>query len=149
MEASLVRACEDFSIQGYEDWSFRIKICLQAHHYLMWDVIENGPSPILGKKLEITRTSPGKPTYKQKPKDPHDYTSEERKIVGLNNFAKCLISSMVKGVYLAKIRSLNTAKEIWDTLKAVSQGSEEMLENKLSMACNKLDDFKMLYGKTI
>lgn len=75
--------------------------------------------------------------------------SEERKIVGLDNFAKGLISSTVKGVHLAKIRKLNTAKEMWDTLKAISQGTEEMLENKLSMACNKLNDFKMLQGETI
>lgn len=38
---------------------------------------------------------------------------------------------------------------MWDTLKATSQGSEEMLENKLSIACNKLDNFKMLHKESI
>lgn len=105
--------------------------------------------PILSKKIKITGTNPGQPTYKQEPKYPRDYTSEDRKISGLDNFAKGLISSTVRGVHFPKIRNLKTAKEMWDTLKTVSQGSEEMMENKLSMACNKLDDFKMLHGETI
>lgn len=95
-------------------------MCLQAHHFLMWDVIENGPSPIIGERLVIAGTSLGKATLVPQPKDPSEYTSEDRKIAGLDNFTKGVISCTIKGVYLAKIRQLNIAKEMWDTLKAIS-----------------------------
>lgn len=38
---------------------------------------------------------------------------------------------------------------MWDVLKIICQGSEKMLENRLSIVCTKLDDFKMLPGETI
>lgn len=63
MESSLLRVCEDFPIQGYEDWSFRIWMCLQAHHVLMCDVIENDTTPIYADAPDIEGTDPGKATY--------------------------------------------------------------------------------------
>lgn len=62
---------------------------------------------------------------------------------------KGLILSTVKGIYLAIIRNLETIIEMWDTLKAFILGSKEMKKNKLYIACNKFDDFKMLPRETI
>lgn len=114
MESSLYCVCEDFSIQGYKDWSFRIKMCLQAHHVLMWDMIEKGSTPIYWA-FDITDS-----TYVPKVKDPHKYTTKEKKKASLDSYAKGLISSTVKVVHLVKIRDLDTAKEMWDTLKALN-----------------------------
>lgn len=148
MEASLIHVWQDFSVQGHKDWSFRIKIYLKAHHYRMWEVIENCPI-IIYEQVTTTTKELSDITQQQKPKDPSEYSTDDRKVVGLGDFAKWIISSTVKGVYLAKIRNLETAKEMWDALKAISQGLEEMIENKLAMACNKLDDFKMLHEESI
>lgn len=124
-------------------------MCLQARHIRMWDIIENGPSLIYGEKVQIEGESPGEATFKQVVKSPRKYTAEERLEASLDNYAKALISSTVKGVHLAKIRNLQTAKEMWDTLKSLSIGSEESQENKLSMACNNFNEFKMLPGETV
>lgn len=102
MEASLLRVCEDFSNQGYEDWSFKIKICLEAHHILIWDFIENGPSPILGENVEITGAAPGQPTYKQELKDPRTYTTEEEKKLDWTTLQKALSPAQSKKYILPK-----------------------------------------------
>lgn len=112
----------------------------------IWEVIEKGPTPIYEAFNTIVITDS---TYVPKIKDSHKYTTGERKEASLDNYVKGLISSTVKGVHLEKIRVLDTAKEMWDTLKAPSLESEEMMENKFSMVCNKFDEFKMQPGETI
>lgn len=90
-----------------------ISMCIQAHHILVWDVIENGPTPIYDvNAIEVEGTSPGAAMYTRKFKNSRDYTTKERKETSLDNVAKGLISSTVKGVHLAKIRHLATIKEI-------------------------------------
>lgn len=89
MEATLVRVFEEFSIQGYEDWSYRVHICLQAHPILMWDVVENDPTLIYyAKTIVVEGTSPGDAMYAKKLKNPQDYTIEERKEPDLDKFVK-------------------------------------------------------------
>lgn len=115
----------------------------------MWDFIENGLTPTYTDAHEIEGTDPGKATYVKKPKTPRDYTTKQRREVGLDGYVKCVIFSNVKGIYLAQIRHINSPKEMWDTVKSLSEVSEEIKESKLSIACNKFDDFTMLHSETI
>lgn len=75
----MVRVYKDFSVHGYEDWSFMICMYLKAPHILMWDVFENGPTPIYNDKVvEVKGMCPRKATYTRKLKNLHDYSKVER-----------------------------------------------------------------------
>lgn len=104
--------------------------CLEKQTYsYLWQghVLETtqkpSRSPIYDKVVLIEWTFPRQATYLKQCKNPWDYTTEERKEVGHDNFTKEPICSTVNGVHLAKIRHLATTKDMWDNLRSVSLGS--------------------------
>ncbi|XP_057770967.1 uncharacterized protein LOC130990756 [Salvia miltiorrhiza] len=78
-----------------------------------------------------------------------DFTTEERKQEELDNLAKSIISRTVPDKHVTKIIKCKTVKEMWDTLEGMCIGSEEINENKLSIACQKFDSFLMLKNESI
>ncbi|XP_057770892.1 uncharacterized protein LOC130990684 [Salvia miltiorrhiza] len=138
-----------FTVENYHIWKFRVRSYLKAQHCKMWEIITDGPIIIwtIEKKvsLDITKDPYDETTVKSK----SEFTTEERKLDELDDHAKNIISSTVPDKHIAKLMRCDTAKEMWETLKRVCVGSEEILENKLSIACQKFDSFKMLKNESV
>lgn len=66
-------------------------------------------------------------------------TPQRKEGASLDGYAKGLISSSVKGIYLAKIRHLNTAKEMRDILPKLSVMDPiiQIEQRKQALRCKK------------
>lgn len=93
-----LRVYENFSIQGYEEWSFISRMFLQAHHVLMWKLLRTTLTissmlrPLLFKELLLMR-----PLMQRSSKTSrlHNWGKERRKEASHENFKKWLISSTI------------------------------------------------------
>ncbi|XP_057779969.1 uncharacterized protein LOC130998569 [Salvia miltiorrhiza] len=115
----------------------------------MWKVITKGPIVIteVVKKIPLDTTKDPYDEVQIKPNV--DVITEERKQDEQDNLAKSIISGIVPDKHVTKIIKCKTANEIWDTLERMCIGSEEIKENKLSIACQKFDTFLMLKNESV
>ncbi|XP_057803501.1 uncharacterized protein LOC131018811 [Salvia miltiorrhiza] len=67
----------------------------------------------------------------------------------LDNLAKNIISGTVQDKHVMKIIKCTTTREMWNALERMCARSEEIKQNKLSIACQKFDNFQMLKNELI
>ncbi|KAK1397680.1 CCHC-type domain-containing protein [Heracleum sosnowskyi] len=102
---------------------------------LVWRVLQKGPYIFLDKY--------------SKPKDVDDLTPDELVKVGYNGKT---INSLMNGLNQAeydKVSSLESAKEMWDSLENYHEGSKTLKKVKLSKLMNEFGNFKLKEGETI
>ncbi|KAL6552522.1 hypothetical protein OROHE_007902 [Orobanche hederae] len=123
---------------------------MQAHlssiHDDMWTIIEEGPFIFLKDNTpeEIAAVKPAKI-----PKKRTEMSSDDRKPANLDNRARDILYQNLDKATMVKIKNCKNAKEIWDTLAIMCEGTELIKENKLTIATQKFDNFKMKTGETV
>ncbi|KAL6585833.1 hypothetical protein OROMI_002477 [Orobanche minor] len=123
---------------------------MQAHlssiHDDMWTIIEEGPF-IFEKDNSPEEIAAGKPA--KIPMKRTELSAEERKLANLDNRARDILYQTLDKATMVKIKNCKNAKEIWDTLALMCEGTELIKENKLTIATQKFDNFKMKSGESI
>ena len=112
----------------------------------MWSVIEDGPIEITKVNTDIAITA-GAPQIVPKPKA--EWTAKDRKRANLDNMARNVLYQTLSSAMFSNIKSCKTAKDIWDKLTMICEGTDQIRENKLNLAVQKFENFKMKDGETI
>ncbi|KAL4311833.1 hypothetical protein GQ457_01G015740 [Hibiscus cannabinus] len=127
-----------FNGAHYSHWKNRMMIFLQSVDYMLWDVIEDGPTIPMKRVGEL-----------RVPKERHEWSNQERKQVQLNAKAMHILLCPLGLEEFAKDSSCDNAKEIWYKLKVVHEGPNEMdpnedikaMFNRFSIIVNELKGF--------
>ncbi|KAL6521415.1 hypothetical protein OROGR_017984 [Orobanche gracilis] len=135
-----------FSVDEYDIWKIRMQAHLSSIHDDMWTVIEEGPF-IFEKDNSPEEIAAGKPT--KIPLKRSEMSTEERKLANLDNRARDILYQTLDKPNMVKVKNCRNAKEIWDTLALMCEGTELIRENKLSVATQKFDNFRMKAGESI
>ncbi|KAH6824271.1 hypothetical protein C2S53_008000 [Perilla frutescens var. hirtella] len=109
-----------FSVENYDNWSRRIKVHLCSIHENMWI-----------------------------PKPAHLLTSEEKKLKNLEFVAQAALFQTLDEDRMKDTKNCQTAKEIWDLLADLCKESETIKGNKLQLAVDRYESFKMHSDETI
>ncbi|KAL6526730.1 hypothetical protein OROGR_015820 [Orobanche gracilis] len=134
------------SVDEYHICKIRMQAHLSSVHDDMWTIIEEGPF-IFMKDNSAEAIAAGGP--EKIPKIRIEMSVEEKKLVNLDNRAKDILYHTLDKPNLVKIKNCKNSKEIWDTLALMCEGTELIKENKLSVATQKFDNFKMKAGESI
>lgn len=62
-----------------------------------------------------------------------EWTYEDRKRANLDNIAKDILYKTLDKEIFSKIKFSKTAKEIWDKITTICEGSDQIKENKLTL----------------
>ncbi|KAL6560481.1 hypothetical protein OROGR_004040 [Orobanche gracilis] len=135
-----------FCVGEYDIWKIRMQTHLSSVHDDMWTIIEEGPFIFL-KDNSAEAIAVGEP--EKIPKKRSEMSVDERKLVNLDNRAKDVLYQTFDKPNMVKVKNCKNAKEIWDTLALMCEGAELIKENKLSIATQKFDNFKMNAGESI
>lgn len=76
-------------------------------------------------------------------------TSNVLKQINLEKIAKFILLETVEDAILDRLMKYKTAKEMWDTLVEIGEGSENIKENKLLLVIHKYETFEMRDGEII
>ena len=124
---------------------------MQAHlasmHEEMWFIIEDGPPEITKANTDAVAIAAGAPRIIPKPRS--EWTLEEKKRANLDNQARNVLYQTLDRGMFSKVKSCKTAKEIWEKLAMICEGTEQIKENKLTLAAQKFENFKMKPGETL
>ncbi|KAL4271733.1 hypothetical protein GQ457_13G016510 [Hibiscus cannabinus] len=99
---------------------------------MLWDIIEDGPTI----PMKIVRET-------QVPKERHDWSIQERKQVQLIAKAMYILLYALGLEEFAIVSSCDNAKEIWDKLEVVHEGTNEVKETKISLLNLNYENFKI------
>ncbi|KAL6494193.1 hypothetical protein OROGR_030993 [Orobanche gracilis] len=135
-----------FFVGEYDIWKIRMQAHLSSIHDDMWTIIEEGPF-IFMKDNSVEANAAGEP--ERIPKKRSEMSVDERKLVNLDNRAKDVMYQTLDKPNMVKVKNCKNAKEIWDTLALMCEGTKLIKENKLSIATPKFDNFKMKSGESI
>ena len=140
MSMAILNRVPMFSKEDYEDWKVRIQAHLQALDDDMWHVITNGPMKITKVIIED-----GESRTVEKPRI--EWTADDKRKSNLDNMARDILYKTLDKIMFRKIRQCKTAKEIWEKLTQLNEGSEQTKENKLLSANQQFENIKMLPGE--
>ena len=104
-----------------------MQVHLEAMNDEMWDVLQYGPITIQKENPEHA-TNPDAPRYL--PKARHEWNAEDRRRANLDNQAKDVLYRSLDQLTFSKIKHCKSAKEIWDTVTTLCEGSQGIKENK-------------------
>ncbi|KAL6563479.1 hypothetical protein OROGR_002438 [Orobanche gracilis] len=135
-----------FSVDEYDLWKIRMQAHLSSVHDDMWTIIEEGPF-IFMKDNTAEDIAAGEP--EKIPRKRSEMNPDERKLANLDNRARDILYQTMDKATMVKIKNCRNAKEIWDTSAIMCEGTELIKENKLSIATQKFDNFKMKTGESI
>lgn len=134
-----------FSIDKFNEWKKRMQAHLAATHEDMMEVIQNGP-------IQITQVNIDPKTMAEQPQVPKLkslWTSEEKKKHNLDNVVMDIFFKTLDSKMFTRISDWNLVKEIWDKLAELCEGSDAIKANKLTVAIQKFETFKMKESESI
>ncbi|KAL4309610.1 hypothetical protein GQ457_01G030380 [Hibiscus cannabinus] len=127
-----------FNGAHYSHWKNIMMVFMQSVDYILWDIIEDMSSIPMKRVREI-----------QVPKEMHERRNQERKQVQVNAKAMHILLCALGLEEHAKVSSCDNAKEIWDTLEVIHEGTNEVKETKISLLNLNYENFKIDTNKDI
>ena len=123
---------------NYAQWKIRVRTSIMAQNFRLWKIIENGPNVPM-KKVGNENV----------PKPPHECNSHELKLLQLNEMAKHFLIGTMDNNELSKIMHCNTAKEIWDYLEQLYEGTSRIKECRMNILMSQYEEFHMYMHENI
>lgn len=102
-----------FTGSNYTYWKVRMQIFLQSLDFDLWDIVENG----------YTKPTTATSTWK----------AEDKAKFNLNSKAMNALLCALDSNEFNRISTCKTAKEIWDKLAIVHEGTNQVKESKINM----------------
>ena len=118
-----------FSGSDYSYWKNRMQVFLRAHDHQIWKVVSRGPF--------------------QLPEDDETWTKDQITKSNLNWSAMNIMQCALHPTEFSRVSSCATAKEMWDKLQVIYEGTSEVRETKANMLVYEYEAFKMKQDESI
>ncbi|GMI75421.1 hypothetical protein HRI_001211400 [Hibiscus trionum] len=128
-----------FNGENYSFWKNKMRLFIKSSDYLVWDVIEDGPYIPLKQDVD------GKMVLKRRT----EMSEEERKKIQVNDKALHMLFCAFGPDIYSKVSSIESAKEVWDTLETTYEGTNDVKETKIGILNLSYENFKMEFDETV
>ncbi|KAL3519121.1 hypothetical protein ACH5RR_021710 [Cinchona calisaya] len=119
---------------NFISWRDRMKIFLQSIDIDLWYVVNEGP-------FEASIIDDH--TNRRREKTRNELTPQGKANLTLNAKAMNVLYNALDANESTRVKGCSSAKEIWDKLKEIHEGSDDVREQKKSLLVAKYESFKM------
>jgi gag-polypeptide of LTR copia-type/Zinc knuckle len=112
-----------FDGTDYSYWKNRMQVFLRAQDYELWKIVSKGPA--------------------QLPEEEDTWTREQIKKDTLNWSALNMMQCAIHPKEFSRVSSCKSAKEMWDKLQLIYEGTSEVRETKASILVSDYESFRM------
>ena len=123
-----------FNGSNYVSWKERMIIFLQSIDIELWFIVNE--SPYDGSIVDEV-------THRPRLKPRNELTGDDRTHLTLNAKAMNVLYSALNSNESIRVKGCRSAKEIWDKLREIHEGSENVREQKKSILVTKYESFTM------
>jgi len=125
---------------NYHHWKVKMHLHLLSQDEAYVDYIERGPHVPM-------RTATGNEPSVPKPR--HEWSDPNIKQVRKDKKAMNILFNGVDGDIFDNIINCKTAKEVWDTIQIICDGTEQVRENKMQLLIQQYEHFHFEEGETL
>ena len=118
-----------FDGSNYSYWKNRMQVFLRAQDYELWRIVERGLMDL--------------------PEDEDSWTREQIRRATMNWSAMNMMQCTIHPKEYSRVSSCKFAKEMWEKLQLIYEGTSEVREIKTSMLILEYEMFKMMSNETI
>ena len=118
-----------FKGTNYPYWKARMEVFLRATDYDVWRVIQAGPHEL--------------------PKDEAEWTRDQIKKSTVNYSAINMMQCAIHPEEYSRISACVSAKQMWDKLQTIYEGTSEVKETKANMLVTQYEMFRMKQDESI
>ncbi|KAL8102972.1 hypothetical protein AgCh_027488 [Apium graveolens] len=114
-----------FDKANYTLWKKKILLFIRMANHLYIGILKNGPFTPVVRVEETTDGDMVIPAH-YAPKDPSEYTEPEREKVFLDSALQLILIESLDSVMYNNIVNCDTAKQIWEKIEILCEGTEEL-----------------------
>ena len=118
-----------FDGTDYPYWKNRMQVFLRAQNFELWKIVSKGAYIL--------------------PQDEDTWTKDQISKGTLNWSALNMMQCAVHPKEYSRVSTCTSAKEMWDKLELIYEGTSEVRESKVSMLVSEYEMFKMNNDETI
>ncbi|MQL81186.1 hypothetical protein Taro_013641 [Colocasia esculenta] len=118
-----------FDGSDYSYWKNMMQVFLRAQDYELWKIVDKGPAEL--------------------PEDEDLWTKEQIKKSTLNWSAMNMMQCAIHPKEYSRVSLCRSAKEMWDKLQLIYEGTFEVRETKSSILVSEYEMFRMNSDETI
>ncbi|KAD7477947.1 hypothetical protein E3N88_01083 [Mikania micrantha] len=122
-----------FTPEDFDTWKVRMEGFIRNQDFKLWKSILEGPYV-----PTIAAAGAGGPAV---PKDPSMYSDEDYKKMEVDSKALWLIQMSIPNSIIHAFKKCKSAQELWNSLKQMYEGSDDVKENKKDMLKQKFENF--------
>ncbi|KAD7477748.1 hypothetical protein E3N88_00884 [Mikania micrantha] len=122
-----------FTPEDFDTWKVRMEGFIRNQDFKLWKSVLEGPYV-----PTIAAAGAGGPAV---PKDPSMYSDEDYKKMEVDSKALWLIQMSIPNSIIHAFKKCKSAQELWNSLKQMYEGSDDVKENKKDMLKQKFENF--------
>ncbi|KAD3068043.1 hypothetical protein E3N88_35923 [Mikania micrantha] len=122
-----------FTPEDFDTWKVRMEGFIRNQDFKLWKSVLEGPYI-----PTIAAAGAGGAAV---PKDPSMYSDEDYKKMEVDSKALWLIQMSIPNSIIHAFKKCKSAQELWNSLKQMYEGSEDVKENKKDMLKQKFENF--------
>ena len=138
-----------FDKENYCLWKKKMTLFIKAANLLYMGIMDNGP--FVPQKLipeSVTEIGERIP-QKFVPKESSEYSDTEKDKVALDTSLQLIIVDSLDIAMLNQVINCSSAKQMWDTIELLMEGTAEVKENRLDIMTSQYEAFKSLPGENV
>lgn len=135
-----------FDKVNYNLWKRKMLLFLRTANTGYDNILKNGisiPLKIVHEHMEDGILIPHQAVVK----DPSEYTDEERELVSLDTSLQLILVEFLDPIMYNHVVNCESAKQIWDTIEILNEGTEEVRENRLEILTSQYEHFNHYQAK--
>ena len=129
-----------FCGENFDLWRLRIETFFKSIDMRLWFIVKNGPYEALIEDND---------THIMRPNTIDELTPQDLTKLSLNAKAMHILYSSLNANESSRLEGLSSAKEMWENLKRVHEGSNDIKEHKKAFLVSKYETFKMAPHESI
>ncbi|KAD4178673.1 hypothetical protein E3N88_27264 [Mikania micrantha] len=122
-----------FTPEDFDTWKVRMEGFIRNQDFKLWKSVLEGPY--------IPTVAAAGAGVAAVPKDPSMYSDEDYKKMEVDSKALWLIQMSIPNSIIHAFKKCKSAQELWNSLKQMYEGSEDVKENKKDMLKQKFENF--------
>ena len=138
-----------FDKDNYGLWKKKMTLFLQVKNPKYLSVLKNGPKIPMIIKLGSIENNVVVVAARTYPKDPTDYTYDEKEDASLDINLQLILDESLDSVMYNHVVNCKDAKQIRDTIETINEETEKVRENRLEILIFEYEHFKSNSGKGI
>ncbi|KAD6455054.1 hypothetical protein E3N88_09760 [Mikania micrantha] len=122
-----------FTPEDFDTWKVRMEGFIRKQDFKLWKSVLEGPY--------IPTVAAAGAGVAAVPKDPSMYSDEDYKKMEVDSKALWLIQTSIPNSIIHAFKKCKSAQELWNSLKQMYEGSDDVKENKKDMLKQKFENF--------